>query len=341
MTTDTLRWNLADADDPQLSMFPDARREVGIGEYRGLEFYEVNAKTIINKVPGPPRFGFQYSVNPYRGCSHACTYCFARPTHEYLGLNQGEDFDTKIIVKVNAVERLRGEIQPSRWAGDLIALGTNTDPYQRAEGKYRLTRGIVETLTDHENRFSVLTKNPLAVRDIDVFSAAADTMDIRVDFSIGTLDEEVWRLTEPGTPHPRKRMEAVARLSAAGVPSGVLIGPVIPGLSDEPAQLQAVAKAAVEAGAVSLGTVMLHVKPPLRDHFLSWIEQNRPDLLPRYRRLYGSNSFVPEGMQKRVSRMVHQFAEQAGGLRRYRRHRPQPTESSAATPAAEQLRLIG
>ncbi|NNC42141.1 MAG: radical SAM protein [Acidimicrobiia bacterium] len=338
---DTLRWNLADADSPQLSMFPDARREVGIGEYRGLEFYEVMAKTIINKVPGPPRFGFQYSVNPYRGCSHACTYCFARPTHEYLGLNAAEDFDSKIIVKINAVERLTAEIHPSKWGGDLIALGTNTDPYQRAEGKYRLTRGIVATLTEHNNRFSVLTKNSLAIRDLDLFAEAARKMDIRVDFSIGTFDEDVWRLTEPGTPHPRKRMEAVAKLNEAGVPSGVLMGPVIPGLSDDPAQLQEVAKAAVEAGAVSLGTVLLHVKPALRDHFLSWIETERPELLPRYRRLYGSKSFVPDGMQKRVSQMVHQFAEQAGGLRTYRRHRPQTAQVAPTKPAAEQLRLIG
>ncbi len=338
---DTLRWNLADADDPQLSMFPDARREVGIGEYRGLEFYEVMAKTIINKVPGPPRFGFQYTVNPYRGCSHACTYCFARPTHEYLGLNAAEDFDSKIIVKINAAERLRAEIQPSKWGGALIALGTNTDPYQRAEGKYRLTRAILEVLVEHGNRFSVLTKNSLAVRDLDLFVEAARTMDIRVDFSIGTFDEDVWRLTEPGTPHPRKRMEAVARLNEAGVPSGVLMGPVIPGISDEPAQLQEVARAAVEAGAVSLGTVLLHVKPALRDHFLTWIEDERPELLPRYRRLYGSKSFVPEGMQKRVSQMVNQFAQQAGGLRRYQRHKPVAAKPSTTTAAAEQLRLIG
>lgn len=339
--SDTLRWDLAGVDSPQLSMFPEANREVGIGEYRGLEFYEVKAKTIINKVPGPPRFGFQYSVNPYRGCSHACTYCFARPTHEYLGLNMGEDFDSKIIVKVNAVERLRAEIQPSRWGGHLIALGTNTDPYQRAEGKYRLTGGIVDLLTQKRNRYSILTKNPLALRDLETFAEAAGEMDIRVDFSIGTLDEDVWKLTEPDTAHPRKRMEAVARLNDAGIPSGVLMGPVIPGLSDEPAQLQEVARAAVEAGAVSLGAVVLHVKPKLRDHFMSWVEENRPDLLPRYRRLYGSESFVPEGMQRRVSQMVNQFADQAGGLRRYKRHdRPAPRVEQP-TARAEQLRLIG
>jgi len=339
--TDTLRWDLAGVDSPQLSMFPEAQREVGIGEYRGLEFYEVKAKSIINKVPGPPRFGFQYSVNPYRGCSHACTYCFARPTHEYLGLNMAEDFDSKIIVKINAVERLRAEIQPSRWGGDLIALGTNTDPYQKAEGKYRLTGGIVKLLTKKHNRYSILTKSPLALRDIDTFKAAARFMDIRVDFSIGTLDEDVWRLTEPGTPHPRKRMEAVARLNEAGIPSGILMGPVIPGLSDEPAQLQEVARAAVDAGAVSLGAVVLHVKPKLRDHFMSWVQENRPDLLPRYRRLYGSQSFVPEGMQRRVSQMVNQFAEQAGGVRRYQRHNQESVAAKRTPAKSEQLRLIG
>ena len=166
-------------------------------------------------------------------------------------------------------------------------------------------------------------------------------MDIRVDFSIGTLDEDVWRLTEPGTPHPRKRMEAVARLNEAGIPSGILMGPVIPGLSDEPAQLQEVARAAVDAGAVSLGAVVLHVKPKLRDHFMSWVQENRPDLLPRYRRLYGSQSFVPEGMQRRVSQMVNQFAEQAGGVRRYQRHNQESVAAKRTPAKSEQLRLIG
>ncbi|HET9564269.1 MAG TPA: radical SAM protein, partial [Mycobacterium sp.] len=155
---DTLRWPLADAPAAQARLFdePIFEREPGRGEFRGIEFLHVRARSIINRVPGPPRYGFAYSINAYRGCSHACTYCFARPTHAYLDLGIDEDFQTKIVVKVNAVERVRAELDPRRWGGDLIAMGTNTDPYQRCEGKYRLTQGIVEALTERANPFSIL-----------------------------------------------------------------------------------------------------------------------------------------------------------------------------------------
>src|SRR3954449_6056004 len=176
-------------------------RHVGTGEFRGLEFLHVDAHRVLNEVPSGP-LGFRWTVNAYRGCSHACTYCFARPTHRYLGLNMGRDFETKIVVKVNAVERLRAEVAAKRWAGHHIAMGTNTDPYQRCEGKYHLTRGIVEQLAEHANPFSILTKSTLILRDLDVLTEAAQQADVRANFSIGTLDEEVWRMSEPGTPHP-------------------------------------------------------------------------------------------------------------------------------------------
>ncbi len=163
--------------------------------------------------------------------------CFARPTHEYLGLNIGEDFDRKIIVKVNAVERVRSEVRSPKWAGDHIAMGTNTDPYQKAEGKYHLTRGVIGVLGEARNPFSILTKSTLVLRDLDVLTAAAERTDVRLNFSIGTLDRTVWRLTEPGTPPPDKRVEAVRRLNDAGIPCGVLVAPILPGLSDSPEQL--------------------------------------------------------------------------------------------------------
>ena len=166
-----------------------------------MEFLHVRARRIINEVKGSP-FGFRYTINAYRGCSHACTYCFARPTHAYLGLDADRDFERRIVVKVNAVSHLRSELDPRRWAGELIAMGTNTDPYQRAEGKYRLTRGIVEVLTESANPFSILTKSTLVLRDLDLLAEAARRTAVRVNLSIGTLDEEVWRATEPGTPHP-------------------------------------------------------------------------------------------------------------------------------------------
>ena len=165
-----LRWDLADAPKAQGALFdePVFEREPGKGEFRGMEFLHVRARTIINRVPGPPRFGFAHTINAYRGCSHACSYCFARPTHAYLDLGIDEDFERKIVVKVNAVERLRVELDPRRWAGDLIAMGTNTDPYQRCEGKYRLTQGLIEVLTERANPFSILTKSTLILRDLDL-----------------------------------------------------------------------------------------------------------------------------------------------------------------------------
>jgi len=187
------RWRLAEDDGGQPALFADEElfdRHVGIGEYRGLEFLHVNAKRIINPVPGGSRMGFRYTINAYRGCSHSCKFCFARPTHEYLNLNTGEDFERKIVVKVNAVEKVRAELRASRWNGELIAMGTNTDPYQRAEGKYHLTRGIVQALGQARNPFSILTKGTLILRDLDLLTEAAARTEVRCAFSIGTLDEE-------------------------------------------------------------------------------------------------------------------------------------------------------
>lgn len=276
------RWD--QLSSPQESLFEGPQRVVGRGEYRGLTFHEVESRSIINPAPaGTPWFGF--SINAYRGCSHACVYCFARPTHQYLGFDMAGDFETEIVVKVNAVDLVRAETQPGRWSGDCIAMGTNTDPYQAAEGKYRLTRGIIEVLGQRSNPFSVLTKSPLVLRDLDLIVEAASRAEVRVDFSIPTLDEGVWRRTEPGTAHPRKRMEAVARLNEAGVTSGVMVAPLIPGISDAPDQVAAVHRAAREAGARSCREVTLHLRG-VREHFLDWLRSDSPDLVERYQRLY-------------------------------------------------------
>src|SRR5579863_7727197 len=236
-----VRWRLVEqepegsAHEWQAALFDREEvvdRHVGRGEFRGMEFLHVNARTIINEVPAASRMPFRYTINAYRGCSHACTYCFARPTHEYLGLGIGEDFERRIVVKVNAVERARAEVCSPRWQGDLIAMGTNTDPYQHAEGKYHLTRGIIGVLSERGNPFSILTKSTLVLRDLALLAEAARRTSVRVNLSIGTLDRDVWRLTEPGTPPPDKRLDAVRRLNDAGIPCGVLVAPVLPGLSD-------------------------------------------------------------------------------------------------------------
>ena len=324
-TTSSLRWRL-ESDAPD-SLFPTealVERHVGTGEYRGLEFYEVAAKRVINEVPPASRMPFSYTINAYRGCSHACVWCFARPTHQYLGLNTGEDFDRKIVVKVNAVERVRSEVASPKWSGAHIAMGTNTDPYQKAEGKYHLTRGIIGVLGAAHNPFSILTKSTLVLRDLDVLTAAAARTDVRLNLSIGTLDRKVWRLTEPGTPPPDKRVEAVRRINDAGIPCGVLIAPIVPGLSDSPDQLRAVVDACVGAGAESISAIPLHLRPGVREHYLAWLETNRPDLLRLYEQRFtgrnGPRSYQPkavaEALSAQVLGMVRDAERRAGGRRR-------------------------
>jgi DNA repair photolyase len=237
--------------------------------------------------------------------------CFARPTHEYLGLNAGQDFERRIVVKVNAVERLRAEVAARRWGGHHIAMGTNTDPYQRCEGKYHLTQGVIKVLSEAANPFSILTKSTLILRDLGLLAAAAERTSVRANLSVGTLDEGVWRLTEPATPHPRRRVDAVRRLNEAGVPCGVLIGPVIPGLSDRPDQLKEVVDACAEAGAVTISVVGLHLRPGVREHYLGWLMSARPDLMACYRERYGSRSYLPKGDQQALSAMVRDLVAQA------------------------------
>lgn len=303
------RWRLAQDDGGQPSLFADEElfdRHVGIGEYRGLEFLHVNAKRIINPVAAGSRMGFRFTINAYRGCSHGCAFCFARPTHEYLNLGIGEDFERKIVVKINAVEKLRAELRSPRWTGDLIAMGTNTDPYQRAEGKYHLTRGIVEVLGDAHNPFSILTKGTLILRDLDLLRRAAARSEVRCAFSIATLDEEVWRATEPGTPHPKRRVEAVRRLNESGVPTGVLVAPIIPGWSDRPEQLQAVAEACLAAGATSITPLALHLRPGVKEHFLGFLEDRKPELAAELRARYGRSSYLPASHQDAITRPVRE-----------------------------------
>jgi DNA repair photolyase len=227
--------------------------------------------------------------------------CFARPTHEYLNLNAGEDFERRIVVKVNAVERVRAEVAAKRWAGDLIAMGTNTDPYQRCEGKYRLTRGIVEVLGEAGNPFSILTKSTLILRDLDVLAEAARRTRVQTAFSVGTVDDEVWKLSEPGTPHPRRRLEALARLREAGVPTGVLAAPILPGISDSTAQLEALARALVGAGVEHASPIVLHLRPGVKQEYLTWLADVRPDLLERYDQIYGRRSYAPKAIQAEIT----------------------------------------
>jgi DNA repair photolyase len=288
----------------QLALFDSPERIVGRGEYRGLEFVHVEARRVINRLRSPTPLPFRFTLNAYRGCSHACTYCFARPTHAYLGLDPGRDFDRVIVVKVNAVDALRAELAPKRWAGDSVAMGTNTDPYQAAEGKYRLTQGLVRVLSEARNPFSLLTKSTLVLRDLELLAEASQRTTVECAMSVGTLDDDVWRLTEPGTPRPAQRLEAVARLNEAGVACNVLVAPVLPGLSDSRAQLEAVTRAAVAAGAPSVSAVLLHLRPGVREHYLGSLAEHRPDLVARHERMYAHGPYAARSERARVSAVV-------------------------------------
>jgi DNA repair photolyase len=307
-----MRWKLAEDEagvetaGGQGALFAEDEivdRHVGTGEYRGLEFFHVRARSIINEVPGSQRLPFRWTINAYRGCSHACGYCFARPTHDYLGFDIGSDFDSKIVVKINAVERLRSELSARRWAGDHIAMGTNTDPYQRCEGKYHLTQGIIRTLGEFANPFSILTKSTLILRDLPLLVEAARRTDVRINFSIGTLDEATWKATEPGTPHPKRRVEAVRRINEAGIPCGVLVAPVIPGLSDRPEQVEDVVRACAEAGAVSISAMTLHLRKGVKEHWMAWLTERHPELVPMYAKTY-RGAYAPKSVNESLSAIV-------------------------------------
>ncbi|MDQ3887445.1 MAG: radical SAM protein, partial [Actinomycetota bacterium] len=203
-----MRWDslILSAEDALFGADRIVERRFDTPEFQGMTFYEVHARSLINRVPGASRMPFEWTINPYRGCSHACRYCFARNTHEYLDLDAGQDFDTKVVVKVNAPELVRIELARPRWAGEYIAMGTNVDCYQRAEGRYQLMPGILAALRDARNPFSVLTKGTLVLRDLDVLREAAEVTDVAVNLSIGAVDAVVWRDVEPGTPSPRARL---------------------------------------------------------------------------------------------------------------------------------------
>ena len=295
------RWRVAGEESDQLALFSPEHRELA-----KVEYLPVHARRIVNPVPAQSRMPFRFTINAYRGCRHACVYCFARPTHTYLGMNAGEDFERRIVVKVNAVEKLRQELANPKWGGDLIAMGTNTDPYQPAEGRYRLTRGIIEVLSAAGNPFSILTKSTMIQRDIDLLADAARRRLAQVSFSIGTVDREVWRSTEPGTPSPQSRLEAVAVMRDAGIACDVLVAPILPGISDSPEQLAAVARACAEAGARSVTPIVLHLRPGVREEYMGWLTEARPDLLDEYERRYGKGAYLPTLENRRIAAMVRE-----------------------------------
>ena len=238
--------------------------------------------------------------------------CFARNTHTYLGLDAGQDFNSKVVVKVNAPGLLRKTLASARWAGEHIAMGTNVDCYQRAEGKYQLMRGIIAALRDHANPFSILTKGTLILRDLDLLTQAAGVTDVGLNVSVGFVDKELWRSLEPGTPGPERRLDICRTLNGAGLRCGVLMGPVVPFLSDSPAHLEAAVRRIAAAGAGHVTPIVLHLRPGTRDWYLRWLNENHPALLPRYRALYGRGSYAPKDYQAEISGRVGELARRYG-----------------------------
>ena len=313
-------------------------------EVTGINFHEVRAKSVLNHVPGG-RYGFNWSINPFRGCTHACVYCFARRTHTYLDFDAGRDFEREIVVKVNTPEVLRAQLARPTWQRELVALGTNTDPYQWAESRYRFMPEIIAALEAARTPVSVLTKSPLVLRDIDLYAEMAKRLDVSVNLSIPTLDERTWRATEPHTPSPRARLEAVARLKERGIGSGVLIAPLMPGINDSPEQVEPLLRMAREAGADFLGGVALHLRDEVRDVFFGWLAAMRPDLLPGYERLYdGGRAYMTPADRSEATRAVRGWGR--GRARRARRdggsarRRAGPRASVGAGPPKEQRSLF-
>jgi DNA repair photolyase len=238
--------------------------------------------------------------------------CFARPTHTYLDMDAGRDFEREIVVKVNAPEVLRTELARPSWKGEHVAMGTNTDPYQWVEGRYKLMRGIWAALRDYANPCSVLTKSPLLLRDLDLMQEIAQVTDIAANLSIPTMDEKPWRASEPHTPSPKARMEAVAELNRAGIPTGILVAPLMPGINDDPRQVERILAAAGEAGAVGVSGIALHLRGEVRGIFMDWLRSYRPDLVERYDALYRRGAYAPKDEQDRLRRLLTSASTKAG-----------------------------
>jgi DNA repair photolyase len=277
-----------------------------------MTFYEVHARSIINRVPEASRMAFRWTINPYRGCSHGCSYCFARNTHTYLDMDAGLDFNSRIVVKVNAPELARKELARPRWQGEHVAMGTNVDCYQRAEGRYALMPGIIGALRDAANPFSILTKGTLILRDLDLLSGAAEVTDVALNVSVGFIDKDLSRSVEPGTPSPERRLAVCSALGDRGLRCGVLMGPVLPFLSDSPGQLAATVRQIAAAGATRVSPIVLHLRPGAREWFLQWLREQHPDLIEPYRRLYGSRAYAPREYQQRITALVTDLARQHG-----------------------------
>lgn len=294
-----------DAPPAELFGLKGLVRSVRTPEFAGVTFHEVLAKSALNKVPAASSMPFTWTINPYRGCSHACVYCFARSTHRYLDLDSGEDFDRQVIVKVNTPEVLAAEVAKPKWSRELVALGTNTDPYQRAEGRYALMPGIITALAEHGTPMSVLTKGTLLRRDLPLLARAKEDVDVEISMSIAVYDDALQQTIEPGTPTTTARLATVKAAANLGFKVTVFLMPVMPKLTDSMEHLDTAFRAIKEAGASRVVYGALHLRPGAREWFFTWLEREHPDLLPRYRRMYAKSSYASKEYRAWLSRRIN------------------------------------
>ena len=282
--------------DGGVAALPDAVRRGDAATYQ-----EIRCRSALNRVKGMPFF--KWTLNPYRGCTHGCHYCFARRYQTQLELNSGDDFASVIFVKTNFVEVLRRELDKPSWVKEQIGFGTATDPYQPIEGTYKLSRGVLEALRDAATPVGIVTKGPLIVRDIDVLKDLSARAACRVHISVPTVDEDAWETLEPGVAHPMKRLRAVRQLVDAGIDCGVLMAPIVPGFSTQPARLERTVKAIADSGATSVGAMVMHMEGGTRDHFMSFLGREYPEMVTRYEQLY-ARKYVPKDYNARVLEAV-------------------------------------
>ncbi|SKT20926.1 radical SAM domain-containing protein [Mycobacteroides abscessus subsp. abscessus] len=307
-------------------------RSVRTPEFEGITFHEVLCKSALNKVPTVSMLPFRFTVNAFRGCAHACRYCFARPTHEYLEFDSGADFDNQIVVKTNLVPVLRKELGRKSWSRETVALGTNTDPYQRAEGRYQLMPGVIGALTESGTPISILTKGTLLRRDLPLLAEAAGQVPVSLGISLAIGDEVLHREVESGVPSPQARLALISAACEAGFQPHVMVAPVLPFLTDTVEHLDDLLGRIADAGAAGVTVFPLHLRGTTRGWFMSWISHSHPELVGRYRELYRKGAYVPAEyrawLRERVGPLVQKY--------RLSSHREEtPTRPAKIAPALE------
>ncbi|MFD4367678.1 Rv2578c family radical SAM protein [Rhodococcus sp. NPDC058521] len=341
-----MRWNgqMLGVDDGALPGFGRSEfvETVRTPDFDGVTFHEVLCKSALNEVPDGAALPFRYTVNTFRGCSHACKYCFARPTHEYLDLDAGVDFDREIVVKTNVAAVLKKELGRRSWRQEHVALGTNTDPYQRAEGRYRLMPGVIRALVDSGTPFSILTKGTLLRRDLPLLALAAQQVPVGIGISLAVHDEELRKAVEPGVPSTRARLDLVRAVVDAGLPCNVMVAPVIPFLTDSERHLDGLLEAVADAGADSVTAFPMHLRGSTKGWFLSWLADEHPALIRRYRQLYGRGAYVSPDYKAWLKRRVDPLIERHGLGRESHRPDPEPSRTGDESTAsrAEALTLF-